>query len=399
MQPFPRTFPRAFFACALPVLVFASGLAGCRKAVAPPPKAVKQAPPRISDADLAKWKPNEAGAIMVLMYHRIRDGEASGELNRPPAEFKRDLETLLKNNYYPVNASDIVENKLDVPAGKTPVALTFDDSLPTQFRIVTGRDGKPHIDPNCAVGIMESFSKAHPKEWPTRATFFVLPKEGRNGEPFGEADSVGDKFAYLIDKGYEIANHTSTHSSLRSMKADKIQWELATARRAITKMLPPEEKHGTAPMQILALPYGKLPRDKTAQAALMQGTNGGTSYRHRAVFLAAWRPILSPVTRNDKKFTDAGQMCPFDPQRLERVKPDAKNADEPGTFEYWMKWFQKNPSSRYISDGNPKVCAIPVARQSSVDALRVEASGQILQAYGGGASSKGKGGTGSLSVE
>jgi len=384
MQPFHRTL----FASALLVLLFV----GCRKAVVPPPAPVKKVPPRISDADLAKFKPNEAGAVMVLMYHRVRASEASGELNRPPAEFRRDLETLLKNNYYPVNVSDIVENKMDVPLGKTPVALTFDDSLPTQFRTVTGKDGESHIDPDCAVGIMESFSKAHPKEWPMRATFFVLPKEGTNGDPFGDADSVGDKFSYLAEKGYEVANHTSTHSSLRPMNADKIQWELATARKDIHALAP------EAKMSILALPYGKLPRDKAAQAALMQGASGGTSYQHRAVFLAAWRPILSPVTFNDKKWTDAGQLCPFNPQRLERVKPDAKNAGEPGTFEYWMKWFEKNPGSRYVSDGNPKVCAIPASRAASVDAMRVESVGQILQTYGG-AASKGKSGKGGLSVE
>lgn len=381
MQPFHRTL----VACALPVL-----LAGCHKAAAPPPAPVKKTPPHISDADLSKVKPNEAGAMLVIMYHRIRDGEPSGELNRPPAEFRKDLETLEKRGYYPVNAGDIVDNKLDVPLGKTPVAITFDDSLPTQFKLVSGKDGQQHIDPNCAVGIMESFSKAHPN-WPTRATFFVLPKEGTNGDPFGQADSVGDKFTYLAEHGYEVANHTSTHSSMRGMKADKIQWELATAHKDILQLAP------DAKLEIMALPYGKLPRDKAAQAALMQGASGGTSYQHKAVFLAAWRPILSPVTLNDKKFNEAGQLCPFNPTRLERVKPDAKHADQPGTLEYWLAWFDKNPSARYVSDGNAKVCAVPASRQSSVDAARVEMAGQILQVYGG--AKRGKNGKGGLSVE
>ncbi|HEX8833855.1 MAG TPA: hypothetical protein VF719_06625, partial [Abditibacteriaceae bacterium] len=188
---------------------------GCRKSEPEAPPAPK-APVTISDADLTKHKPNEAGAIMVLMYHRIAGDEKSNDLNRPPAEFRKDLETLHAKGYYPVNAWDIVANKMDVPAGKTPVAITFDDALPTQFKLIQNSKGETKIDPNCAVGIMETFSKAHP-DWPTRATFFVLPKKGKNSDPFGQSESVALKFEYLVSKGYEIANHTATHTSMRGM--------------------------------------------------------------------------------------------------------------------------------------------------------------------------------------
>lgn len=367
---------------------------GCNKAepvaVAPPkPKA----PARISDADIAKYKPDESGAVMVVMYHRFNAGEADNDLNRRPQTFRRDLETMLARGYYPVNALDLVENKMDVPIGKTPIVLTFDDALPSQMRLVTGRDGQPHIDPDCAAGIMETFHKAHPNDWPLRGTFFVLPREGKGTDPFGQAESVGDKFAYLTKGGYEIANHTSTHSNMRGMTPDKVRWELGTAVADIKQIAP------DAQMKTFALPYGKLPRSDAARQALLSGAQGNSSYKHEAIFLAAWRPVLSPVTKADKKLAQGGTFCLFDTTRLERVKPDPRQAKLPGTLEYWMKYFDANKTLRYISDGNIQFVSVPAARKSAIDPARIKAQGKTLQVYGvGGANGSGKSG-GSLSVE
>jgi len=316
--------------------------------------------------------------------------EKNTDLNRQPETFRKDLETLRAKNYYPVNALDLAENKMDVPAGKTPVVITFDDALASQFRVMQ-KNGESKIDPNCAVGIMENFSKKFP-DWPMQATFFVLPKEGRNAEPFGQAEFIGDKFQYLTDKGYEVANHTSTHSSLRGMSVSKIQWELATAKKDISQI------NAKARMETLALPYGKMPRDDAAKKALVSGSEKGTGYAHKAVFLAAWRPVMSPLSKADKKFNAEGKFCLFDPTELERVTPDARNATSPGTLEYWLSYFEKNPTLRYISDGDLKVAAVPVALKNSVDEARAKAQGKTLQFYGAGGSDGKKPG-GGLSVE
>jgi hypothetical protein len=344
----------------------------------------------VSAEVLAKAKPNEAGAVMVIMYHRFRAEEKDSDLNRHPDTFRKDLDTLYAKNYYPVNALDFVQNTMDGPAGKTPVVLTFDDALPTQFNVIN-RNGKDAIDPDCAVGIMETFSKKH-SDWPMRATFFVLPKEGKNAEPFGQAESVEAKLKYLADKGYEIANHTTTHSSMRTMDAQKIQWELATAHEDIIAMEP------RAAMKTMALPFGKIPRKKKVaeRKALMSGQNGGTTYEHAAVFTAAYRPNLSPLTKQDNKLTEGGQFSTFDPGELERVTPDARKPGTPGTLEYWIKFFDANPTLRYVSDGDQQVAAIPASKKGMVDEERAKAQGKVLQFYGGGPG--GKGGGGDLSV-
>jgi peptidoglycan/xylan/chitin deacetylase (PgdA/CDA1 family) len=375
---------------AVPLIALPLFAVGCRKkevAQAPPkPKG----PPHVSQPILDKARPNEAGAIMVIMYHRFLADEPNNDLNRQPASFRKDIETLHAKGYFPVNASDLVENNMDVPAGKTPVVLTFDDALPSQFK-VTIKDGKPSIDPNCAVGILETFSKNN-KDWPLRATFFVLPKEGRNTEPFGQSEYVADKFDYLVTHGYEIGNHTSTHDSMRGKSAKEVQWELATAKKDIEAV-----SNNKAAMQVFALPYGQLPRADAARKALLSGSSGGTSYQHKAVFLAAWRPVLSPLTKNDRKWTDGGHLSPFDVHGLERVKPDARNPNTPGTLEYWLKYFDKNPSLRYVSDGDLTVAAIPASYKPMIDEARAKAGGKVLQFYGAGGSG-GKGAGGGLSV-
>lgn len=379
-------FSIAVFFAALPLFA----LAGCSKkqvAKAPPKPA---GPPKVSAEVLQKNKPNEAGAVMVIMYHRFIAGEKESDLNRHPETFKKDLETLHAKNYYPVNALELATNTMNVPAGKTPVVLTFDDALPTQFRVIE-KNGESKIDPNCAVGIMENFSKKNP-DWPLKATFFVLPKEGRNAEPFGQAESIAEKFEYLVNHGYEVANHTSTHSSLRGMDVKKIEWELATAHKDIKTI------NAGAAMETLALPYGKMPRKEDAKNALLSGSDGGTSYEHKAVFLAAWRPVMSPITKAEKKFSEAGALALFETAGLERITPDARHPKSPGTLEYWLAYFDKNPNLRYVSDGVAEVAAVPDSLKNSVDESRAKAQGKIVQFYGGSSGGGGKKSGGGLSV-
>jgi peptidoglycan/xylan/chitin deacetylase (PgdA/CDA1 family) len=348
-------------------------LIGCRKGEAPAPAPTpKPAPTTLSAADLKKYRPNESGAILVVMYHRIEANEKPSYLNRTPAQFRRDLETMHAQGYYPVNAIDVVNNDMDVPAGKTPIVLTFDDALPSQFRVAPKPDGGERIDPDCAIGIMGAFAKKN-KDWPMRATFFVLPKKGRNTDPFGQESTVQQKFKYLVDNGYEIASHTATHSNMRGMTSAQVQSELAIAMAEIKKIAP------TAAMQTLALPFGKYPRDKAAKAALLKGSSGGTSYTNKAVFQAAWRPIASPLSLPGKK--PSGSISAYDVSNLERVTPGKPGPVEVGTLEYWLAFFKKDPSLRYVSDGNKKIAAIPQEHKDLIDVSKAKAQGKMLQFY------------------
>ena len=78
--------------------------------------------------------PNELGKVMVLEYHLI--GQPEDTWRRTPENFRKDLQLLYDHNFYPVSVLDLAKRKLDIPAGMTPFALTFDDSSAGQFRYI-----------------------------------------------------------------------------------------------------------------------------------------------------------------------------------------------------------------------------------------------------------------------
>ncbi|MEK6529347.1 MAG: polysaccharide deacetylase, partial [candidate division NC10 bacterium] len=114
---------------------------------------------------------NELGRVMILEYHKIDHPE--GRWTRTPANFRADLQRLWEKGYRLVALTDLLDGKIDVPAGMTPVALTFDDSSPGQFRYLE-KNGAVEVDPDSAVGILEAFAREHP-EFGLKATFYVLP--------------------------------------------------------------------------------------------------------------------------------------------------------------------------------------------------------------------------------
>ena len=110
--------------------------------------------------------PNEMGRA-VLEYHVIgprkwRWAHIPGSVSQRPgdalrARFSRRLAARLRDR--PIN----------LPRGASPVVFTFDDATEGQFRYLE-KDGKPVIDPDCAVGILEEFSRKHP-DFGFEATF------------------------------------------------------------------------------------------------------------------------------------------------------------------------------------------------------------------------------------
>ena len=86
----------------------------------------------VSFAGAGELAPNELGRIMILEYHKVDYPEATW--TRTPENFRRDLETLYAKAYRLINLGDLLDRRFTLPAGTTPVVLTFDDSSPGQFR-------------------------------------------------------------------------------------------------------------------------------------------------------------------------------------------------------------------------------------------------------------------------
>ncbi len=87
--------------------------------------------------------------------------------------FREELERLYDEGYRPITAAEYASGHIDVPAGATPVVLTFDDATASQAALLANGE----IDPDTAVGILVDFAKTHPGFGPV-ATLYL------NSEPF-----------------------------------------------------------------------------------------------------------------------------------------------------------------------------------------------------------------------
>jgi hypothetical protein len=103
---------------------------------------------------------NEMGKIPVLEYHII--GTPEDTYNRSPEHFREDIALLESQGYYPINLRDPASGNIDIPAGKSPVALTFDDSSEGQYCILddgtwtpTARSASCRRQPSRGIGRRE----------------------------------------------------------------------------------------------------------------------------------------------------------------------------------------------------------------------------------------------------
>lgn len=270
---------------------------------------------------------NELGKVLVLEYHRI--GYPETRYQRTPQNFRADLQRLYQGGYYPVNFIDLIRGLPDVPPGKKPVVITFDDSDISQFRVLSDNT----IDADSAVGILLNFHSRHPADWPTRATFFVLGDDTANYHRlFGQPKWAKAKLQLLVDLGMEIGSHTVNHVDLSVATAERIEWELAISQRVIEEMVPGYS------VQTMSVPFGGFP---WSVDFLKSGRWGDYTYTY-AGNAAAWGgPTVSP-------FDDA-----FEPFRVPRLEVTATSLD------YWLAYFDQNGHAYYISDGDPGQVTVP----------------------------------------
>ena len=97
----------------------------------------------VSVAAADQLPPNELGRVMILEYHKIDYPEA--RWTRTPENFRRDLGTLYAKGYRLIALGDLLDGRIVLPAGTTPIVLTFDDSSPGQFRYIERNPGERFV--------------------------------------------------------------------------------------------------------------------------------------------------------------------------------------------------------------------------------------------------------------
>jgi len=270
---------------------------------------------------------NELGRIMILEYHKIDYPEE--RWTRTPENFRKDLETLYARGYRLQSLNALIEGRVTVPAGTTPVVLTFDDSSPGQFRYVD-RDGAPEIDPKSAVGVLEAFIKAKP-DFGRAATFFVLPAADPPNRFFNQPEHVTRKLRWLVDNGYELGNHTLWHANLGKYDETVVRAQLADAQAWVQKHVPDYK------LRTLALPHGIYPKQV---GWALTGTAKGTTYQHEGILMVSGGAAPSPFAAK------------FNPLRVPRIQALERDLKE------WLTHFDKTPEDRFVSDGDPSTVTI-----------------------------------------
>ena len=275
---------------------------------------------------------NELGRVMILEYHKVDYPEE--RWTRTPENFRRDLESLYARGYRLQSLNDLLDGKITVAAGFTPVVLTFDDSSPGQFRYLD-QGGAPELDPKCAVAVLEAFSREKP-DFGRAATFFVLPGASRPNRLFDQPEHERRKLQFLVSRGYEIGNHTLWHANLGKYPEPVVRQQIAEAQQWIQRYVPDYR------IRTLALPHGVYPRDVTWA---VHGSAKGSSYSHDAILMVAGGAAPSPFARG------------FDPLRLPRIQAVERD------LGYWLGYFDKNPQERFVSDGDVSSVTVPAARR------------------------------------
>lgn len=257
------------------------------------------------------------------------------------ANFRRDLERLYQSGYRPISLADVIDGRIDLPAGRKPVLLTFDDSSPGQFRYVV-KDGKREIDPDSAVGILIDFHRRHP-DFSKRAVFFVLPEAQQPHKLFGQPEFEAEKLRELVALGFEIGNHTLWHANLSKYDEATVRKQLAQSVEAVRRRVP-----GYC-VRSLALPFGVYP--KNLQLAV-EGSFNGVSYKNEAILMVAGGAATSPFS----------QRC--DLFRLPRIQVPGPD------LNYWLNYFERNPGEVFVSDGSLGTITFPKKLQSKFDSAK-----------------------------
>lgn len=285
----------------------------------PAPAATVSASAVPAPVDPASVHADELGAVPVLMYHQLLP-RPKGVYDQTPGQFRAELELLYRSGYRTVTAADLVAGKIDVPAGKSPMVLTFDDSTVSQYGELP--DGT--IDPASAVGILLAVAKSHGDDHPV-ASFYV------NARPFAGRDAY---LAKLVALGMELGDHTATHANLRRLDDTGVQRELVRGQSVITRAVP------GAQVTTMALPFGAQPHRSVL-------AHHGPGYDFQGVLLVGSNPSRSPYDKG------------FDPLAVPRIRSGLRTGDQAFTSTYWLPKLRER---RFVSDGDPSVICFPKAK-------------------------------------
>mgnify|MGYP000193141225 CR=1 FL=1 len=291
-------------------------------------------------------KVNELGNIPIMMYHGIvnkldEDTPYTGGnvdkdgYHRTTESFIKDLEFYYSEGYRMIRLEDYVKGVIDVPLGKSPIVLTFDDGLENSIKVTGVDDNGIIIDPNCAVGILESFKKKYP-DYNVTATFFV------NGTLFRQPKYNEQILNWLVDNGYDIGNHSYNHADFTKISESKSEEEIGKLYNLLDKYI--KDKY----INIVALPFGS-PYKKSHNnfKHIINSSYENVVYNTISTLQVGWEANYSPFSSN------------FDESFIKRIRA----YDNDGTNFDITHNFNRLKNNKYISDGDKNKIVVPAGSE------------------------------------
>ena len=224
--------------------------------------------------------------------------------------------------------------------------LTFDDGTRGQLNFIEDENGNLIVDPLCAVSIIEQFNKKYP-DFGTSAVFYI-----NYPVPFGQIEYIRQKLDYIISKGMDIGNHTFNHAKLGKLSKEEVEKEIALHKKRTLEYLEGYE------LDTLALPYGNSSKQNIDY--IISGEYDGIEYHNRGILLVGAEPALSPVHKD------------FDPLKMPRIRGSQMYIDK------WLKYFEENPSEKYVSDGKSDTITIPQSLEEDIDLQKIDGKKLVI---------------------
>lgn len=297
----------------------------------------------LTEEDYINNKVDELGEVPIMMYHGIhskKNEETSyigGNVDkdgyqRTSEAFINDLEFYYQNGYRMIRLDDYIDGNINVELGKSPIILTFDDGLSNNIKINgLDKDGNLIIDPNSAVGILETFKGKYP-DYNVTATFFI------NSGLFGQQEYNEKIVKWLVDNGYDIGNHTWNHVDFTKIDTNKTQEEVGKIYEILDSLIP--NKY----INVIALPFGSpYTLGHENMNYIFNSYYNGKDYVTKAALRVGWKAESSPFNVG------------FNSKFLKRIRAYDNNNKE---FDIEMNFKLLN-STRYISDGNIENIVVP----------------------------------------
>ena len=306
---------------------------------------------------------NELGNVPILMYHAfVQNPENTDEWTVTFDQFRGQLDWLREHDFVMVGMQSMVDGRFDVPAGKKPVILTFDDASAGQFGLRVAEGGGYEVKPDTAVGILEEYRVQYP-EFAGPAFFAVLPFNCFASED--DPSTCEERLAWLVEHNYEIGNHTYGHDELTDVTPEYFTQSIGSMKLWINERVPQGKGNLS---EVLVLPFGAYP-DVNLHADQLSWLAGGFWYLGDPVNLdlviaVTGGPAVSPYSVN---FTTVEVF---------------RYNTEPGVFSYWAERIERQEVSLFVSDGDPETVTVPAVLADAVNRDKLVDKGLELSVYG-----------------